>query len=140
MARKPLNVQEWLEDMLRFNGRDADRARELLSTMEELEGERDEAQQTAGQYEDIFGTVEHGKHCADDRRKAHEAFEGCELGVAFYSGPGNLGDAITRLLTYCGQLEAANNATRELAEAAGLIRHNDVSTDVVPLLRMFLPV
>lgn len=73
-------------------------------------------------------------------RKAHEAFEGCELGVAFYSGPGNLGDAITRLLTYCGQLEAANNATRGLAEAAGLIRHNDVSTDVVPLLRMFLPV
>lgn len=140
MARQPLNVREWLEDMLRFNGRDADRARELLSTLEELEGERDEASQAAGQFEDIFGTVEHGKHCADDRRKAHEAFESCELGVAFYSGPGNLGDAIISLLTYCGKLEATNNSTRELVKAAGLVRENDETTDVVPLLRMFLPV
>ena len=37
MARKPLNWREWLEDMRRFNGRDADRASAILTLLAELE-------------------------------------------------------------------------------------------------------
>jgi hypothetical protein len=37
MARQPLNWREWLEDMRRFNGRDADRASAILTLLAELE-------------------------------------------------------------------------------------------------------
>lgn len=45
MTRRPLDTREWLEDMLRFAGRDADRARELLALMDRVDsGEYDEDQ------------------------------------------------------------------------------------------------
>lgn len=45
MARPPLDVREWLEDMRRFNSRDADRATEILTALDDAErvnGHREE--------------------------------------------------------------------------------------------------
>lgn len=55
MARQPLNWREWLEDMRRFNGRDADRATAVLTLLDELE-------HTAESYLSVFDALERQGH------------------------------------------------------------------------------
>lgn len=108
MARKPLNWREWLEDMLRFNGRDADHARAVLRLMDELE--------TIGEsYSAVFDALERQGHGDTDA----DGF-----------------DVVKRV----EDIAARDLAVRSLAGEAGLINDDDTATDVVPLLRMFLPV
>jgi hypothetical protein len=55
MARQPLNWREWLEDMRRFNGRDAQRATDVLALLDELE-------HTAESYLAVFEALERQGH------------------------------------------------------------------------------
>lgn len=106
--RQPLNWREWLEDMLRFNGKDADRARTILRLFDELEG-------IAESYNAVFEALERQGHADTDA----DGF-----------------DVVKRV----EDIAARDLAVRSLAGEAGLINDDDVTTDVVPLLRMFLPV
>lgn len=108
MARQPLNWREWLEDMLRFNGRDADRARTILRLFDELEA-------IGESYSAVFEALERQGHADTDA----DGF-----------------NVVTRV----EDIAARDLAVRSLAAEAGLIADDDTTTDVVPLLRMFLPI
>ena len=94
--------------MLRFNGRDADRARTILSLFDELEA-------IGESYSAVFAALERQGHADTDA----EGF-----------------DVVKRI----EDIAASDLAVRSLAAEAGLIAGDDATTDVVPLLRMFLPV
>lgn len=135
MARQPISAREWLEDMLRFNSRDADRAQELIAVLDERQVDQD----MLDEWGERIGDIDEAETAAKDYAKACEEMEGSELGAGFYS-KGSLHDAVVEVLTYAAKLEKENWEIRELARAADLIRPKDETTPVAPLFRMFLPI
>lgn len=144
--RQPLNTREWLGDMLRFNGRDADRARELLDRLDEVDGgayddemtliaiAEQSGDQTLDTVEDVAKAVKERKELIQwaDRDETFREFTGVQD-----DGLDSRMEAFARAYD---KLEAQANQLRELMAEAGLLRQGDHQTDPLPLLRMFLPV
>lgn len=137
MARPPLDVREWLEDMRRFNSRDADRATELL----DLFG-RAEASETI--ICSLFAREKTGDKDADEILDELNKFD--SLGVwaerdATFKEFGDLNEeTLETFARKYDALEAQLFALSELCMAAGIIAKDDYKTDPLPLLAMFLPV
>lgn len=136
MARPPLNVREWLEDMRRFNGRDADRASELLDQLDRAEAS-----------EDILCKAIAGEKTGDkevdeivDQLGELESLKVWAERDATFKEFGELDeDTLERFARANDRLQEQAWALQELCVEAGLLNPNDHTTDPLPLLRMFLP-
>lgn len=145
MGRPPLNVREWLEDMRRFNGRDADRARELLDILDEVDnGEYDEEMalihiaELSG--DQTLDTVEDVAKAIKERKELHQWAERDETFREFTGVQDDqLDSRMEAFARAFDKLEAQNWAVRALCVKAGLLSPTDLETDPVPLLAMFLP-
>lgn len=106
----PDQLREWLENMLRFNGKDADRAQALLEIMDE-----------------------HGD--AGEDRGFRKSIEDSLDGLV----DAKQDDAVCAAVERLAQLAEDLN---ELMRDAGLLgkEQSEMTTDIVPTLRMFLPV
>lgn len=137
MVRPPLDVREWLEDMRRYNSRDADRATELLNLLGQAE-----ASETI--ICSLFAREKTGDKDADEILDELNKFD--SLGVwaerdATFKEFGDLDEETLEKFTRAyDKYEAQSFALAELCMAAGIIADNDYATDPLPLLRMFLPV
>ena len=133
MARPPLNVREWLEDMRRFNGRDADRATEVLRLLDEARDNDD----LLNDYGERVGDIDDAQKQVETLAKlttwaAHDAtFK--EFGEIDEETLERFARAYDTLDTQAFELQA-------LCVDAGLLNRNDHTTNPLPLLRMFLPV
>ena len=137
MSRRPLDTREWLEDMLRFAGRDADRAREVLDLMARAEASEDLMQKMiAGQKtgdadaDEIIGQLSE----LDSLKvwaKRDQTFK--ELGELDE-------ESLEQFARAYDTHETQSFALHDLLVEAGLLDPNDYATDPLPLLRMFLPV
>lgn len=134
MAYEPLDGREWLEALLRYESRDADRAKELLDQLAQAEA----AEAEMADLEETLGDLEAAKTAIRDHGLAVENIEASEMARDFYSG--DLAEAVREVIEYAQKLEDANWAIRDLAKRAGLIAETDETTDIAPLLAMFLPV
>lgn len=133
MAYLPLTSREWLEDMRRFQSRDADRAKELLDQLDAAEGAEDELRERA----ETIGDFDEAAETIKDHANAVEWLKASELARDFYSD--DLAEAVKEVIAYAQKLEEMNWAIRDLAKRAGLIAETDEATDIAPLLAMFLP-
>lgn len=133
MARTPINVREWLEDMRRFNGRDADRATEVLRLLDEAQDNED----LLNDYGERVGDI-------DDAQKQVEALAKLTEWASHdptFKEFGELDeDTLERFARANDQLQEQAWALQELCVEAGLMNLNDHTTNPLPLLRMFLPV
>lgn len=108
MTYTPLSAREWLEDMLRFSSRDADRARELLEMLDEISHIREEMESVG-----------------------YELYEWCCLKAGLIIGDDGL--------EFCQRHIQQSQGARAALVKAGVLREDDETTDIVPLLQMFLP-
>lgn len=134
MARQPLNVREWLEDMRTYASRDGDRARELLELLDD--GEAAEAE--LARWEDVFDNVADAKKLAGELEDVQAYLEDSDVARAL-GDPEDLA-TVKLVLDYTQKLEDQSFALQELLVKAGLLNPDDHTTDPLPLLRMFLPV
>lgn len=137
MARQPLDVREWLEDMRRYNSRDADRATELLNLLGQAE-----ASETI--ICKLIDREKTGDKDADEILDELNKFD--SLGVwaerdATFMEFGDLDEkTLEKFARAYDKYEAQSFALSEICMAAGIIAKDDYTTDPLPLLRMFLPV
>jgi len=145
-VRKPIDAREWLEDMRRFNGRDADFAGVLLNILDEVEnGDYDDenalcdiaeksGDTTLDTIDDVANAVKELKDLRlwADRDATFREFSGVE--------DEKLDSRMEAFARSYDKLEAQADALRALAVDAGLINASDHQTDPLPLLRMFLPI
>lgn len=130
---RPANVVEWLESLRIANGPEADFAAEILDTWfseDDIDtlAEVKEARAAADKAEASLAAIEkaiNGGRMVREFVTTGHAKTGKELAVFFDQAE-----------KWDGQVEAV----RALAQEAGLIRPGDETTDIVPLLAMFLPV
>lgn len=135
--RTPLTTREWLEDMRRFAGRDAQHATEVLDILD-----------TAEAGGTIVASMVDRSPTGDtdidtmiamlDEHGAIEAFVDEQEGAAFQGKT-----TLDKLKAAIADYEARNDEywdIRSICMDAGLINSGDRTTDIVPLLRMFLPV
>lgn len=127
-------LREWLEDMLRFNGRDADRAKGLLEIMDGVRDLEDEL--TA------WGEAGAGDP-AETKKQLETAYCLIET-IDEQDYRGWVGDTPDQKLekaieTYEADIAALYDI-RALCMDAGLLKPGDATTPLVPLLAMFLPV
>lgn len=135
MARKPLNVREWLEDMRTYASIDGDRARELLELLDA--GEAAEAELEA--WDDAgFKNVADAKRLAAQLEDVEAYLEDSEIAKEL-GDPEDLA-TVKLVCEYAKKLEDQAFALQELCASAGLLDPNDHTTDPLPLLAMFLPV
>lgn len=111
--RPPLDPREWLEDMRRFNGRDADFATRVLASL-------DDAPKQVERLETLDVWAERDATFKDFGELDEETIE--------------------RFARAYDQLQDQAWALQALCVEAGLLNPNDHTTDPLPLLRMFLPV
>lgn len=143
--RQPISAREWLEDMLRFAGRDADRAQELLA---ELDEKTDDVEFLILVCERSGLNYDEVDHIIDDLKQNDEI----ETFIDEHDCP-DFGDRVDiegQHLSFLARLKNGVAAMekrdelyweiRGLCVDAGLIRPGDRTTDILPLLRMFLPV
>lgn len=137
MARQPLDVREWLEDMRRFNGRDADRATEILDQLDQAEAsEAILCKIIAGEKTDDPETDE-----IVERLAKLEALEAWAERDPTFNQFGALDvDGLSTFVKAYEALEAESFELQALCVEAGLLSRNDHTTNPLPLLRMFLPV
>jgi hypothetical protein len=141
-GRQPLDVREWLQDMRRFNGRDADRATELLAMMDRVDsGEFDED----GFIERIMElsgnqTVDTTELVAADVKTLKDLRFWAERNPTFKEFGALDQDGLNCFVQAYEAKEAITDALHDLMVEAGLLNANDYTTDPLPLLRMFLPV
>lgn len=96
---KPLSWREWLQDMRRFNGRDADRATQILDLFDEME--------TIGEsYLSVFAALE---------RQGHQDTDGVDFDIVVRVE--NLAAQDLAIRTLCGRagLIAEDDTTTPLA-------------------------
>jgi hypothetical protein len=141
-ARRPLDTTEWLEDMRRFAGRDAERAAVLLEELDELRTLRDFLELATGGHNYAARTGDKDVDEVLDKLKEHEEIEATidELEGAAWSEGKTLPERIAKGVA---DLEARAGAywdVRSLMMDAGVLKPGDGQTDILPLLRMFLPV
>ena len=134
MARQPLDTREWLEDMLRFSSRDADRARELLRLLDDAE----EAQNQLENLDERLGDIDKAQANLVEHEALIAVIESHEITKAFDDVEKDVG--LQAALDYAAECEAQIFVLQELCVEAGLLGKNDHTTDPLPLLRMFLPV
>ena len=134
MARQPLDTREWLEDMIRFSSRDAERARELLDELDALRDARD----TLENLDERLGDIEKAQTNLVEHEALVALLESHEITKAFSEG--TLDDQLRQALDYAAECEAQRLALQALCVEAGLLGEHDHKTDPLPLLRMFLPV
>lgn len=142
MARQPLDVREWLEDMRRFNGRDADRATELLAVLDRVDsGEFDED----GFIEKIMElsgdqTLDTTELVAAEVKALKDLRQWADKDPTLREFGGVDKDGLASLVKAYEASEQQSLELRALCIDAGLLNPTDFTTDPVPLLRMFLPV
>lgn len=134
MARQPLNVREWLEDMRTYASRDGDRARELLDLLDQGDAaERElEAWADAG-----FKDVADAKRLVVQLEDVQAYLEDSEIAKQL-GDPEDLA-TVKLVVEYAQKLEDQSFALRGLCVSAGLLGPTDYTTDPLPLLAMFLP-
>lgn len=141
-VRQPLDTREWLGDMIRFNGRDAARARELLDILDEVDnGEYDEEMalihiaELSG--DQTLDTVEDVAKAIKERKELHQ-WAATNPTFKEFGTPDE--ETLARFVAAYEGLERQFWALQALCAEAGLVRTGDFQTDPLPLLRMFLPV
>lgn len=137
--RTPLNVREWLEDMYQFNGRDADRARELLDGWREIDDE-----DVLAYILDGYQRGTYGKDADEiiDRLDEHEALVALLENDPFASEIGDADDQVAHLqavLDKAREDDAFRWSIQDLLIDADVLEPTDYTSDPIPLLRMFLP-
>lgn len=133
MARPPLNVREWLEDMRRFNGRDADRATECLRLLDEARDNDD----LLNDYGERVGDIDDAQKRVETLAKMTEWGKNDPTFKEF----GEISEeTLEQFARAYDKLEAESFALQELMVDVGLLNRHDFTTDPLPLLRMFLPV
>lgn len=132
MARPPINVREWLEDMRRFNGRDADRATEVLRLLDEAQGNED----LLNDYGERVGDIDDAQKQVETLAKLTE-WAGHDPTFKEFGAADE--ETLERFARAYDQLQEQVWALQELCVEAGLLNPNDHMTDPLPLLRMFLP-
>ncbi len=130
---EPLTVREWLEAMLVFRGRDADRAWEILDLLDEA----DVATLELSKYDEWFEDFETAKKMAVEREALAALVE--QDAIASEMPGDTVDEQLRATLKYVAECEAKMFALRELCAEAGLLAASDQTTDPLPLLRMFLP-
>lgn len=130
--RQPISAREWLEDMLRFAGRDADRAQELLAELDGAQASED----LLNEYGEKVGDL-------DDAQKQVERLATLDVWAErdpTFKDFGELDEeTLERFARAYDQLQEQAWALQALCVEAGLLGLNDHTTNPLPLLRMFLP-
>jgi len=131
--RPPLDPREWLEDMRRFNGRDAQFATEVLQMLDDAQ----DSEKLIEEYGERVGDI-------DDAESVVLAMDGLRVWAERDPTFREFGDVdvegLERFARAYDKLEEQADALRDLCVEAGLIGPRDHTTDPLPLLRMFLPV
>lgn len=131
--RPPLDPREWLEDMRRFNGRDAQFATEVLQMLDDA----DDSEKLIEEYSERVGDIDDAQKQVETLAKLTEWGNNDPTFKEF----GEIDDeTLERFARSYDKLEAQADALRGLAVDAGLINPDDYQTDPLPLLRMFLPI
>lgn len=137
MARQPLDVREWLEDMRRYNSRDADRASELL----DLLGQAEASETIMCKLIDREKTGDKdADEILDELNKFDSLGVWAERDITFKEFGELDEETLEKFARAYDRHEAQSFALSELCIAAGIIEPDDYETDPLPLLAMFLPV
>lgn len=142
MARQPLNVREWLEDMRRFNGRDADRATELLAVLDRVDSGQFDEEGCVERIMELSGnqTLETVAEVAKEVETLKNLRLWAKQDPTFREFGALDQEGLAAMIAAYGKLETESFALQELMAEAGLLSRNDYTTNPLPLLRMFLPV
>lgn len=135
--RTPLTLREWLEDMRRFAGRDAQRATDLLAVLDEVD---DNERLLEAWGEKVAADPDEAKAKIDQLEAFEAVMERDDMAIEFGGDTDNPVERLKEVLQYAKLCEQRVDALRDLAADAGLITDRDYATDPLPLIRMFLPV